>query len=166
MEPLSGETALTRGEIDALVTYAPYSERLAKKPGIRKIFDSRAIPGEVVDVLAFSANLIAEREADIQRVIRAYQRAQSFLRDQPEQAIAIMAQRERIDPLAFRRALENDLHILNGQEQAAYFQAGGPLEQYIRRTTDFLQRIGRIKDAPDARKMLFDSALPRADGRQ
>ncbi len=166
MEPLSGESALTRGEIDALVTYAPYSERLARKPGIRKIFDSRAIPGEIVDVLAFSANLIAEREADIKRIIRAYQRAQSFLRDQPEQAIAIMAQRERIDPLAFRRALENDLHILTGQEQAAYFQAGGALDLQLGRTTKFLQSIGRTKDAPDARQLLFTFALPRGDGRQ
>lgn len=165
MEPVSGEVALPRGEIDASVSYAPYSERLAKKPGIRKIFDSRAIPGEVIDVLTFSSNLITTRQADIQRVIRAYQRAQSFLRDQPEQAIAIMAQREHLEPLAFRRALENDLRLLTWREQAAYLRAGGLLEQQIRRTTDFLQSVSRIQDAPEAREMIFDSFRSPGNGR-
>lgn len=166
LDPLSGESALARGEIDALVTYAPYSERLAKKPGIRKIFDSRAIPGEVVDVLAFSAELVAERASDIKAIIRAYMRAQSFLREQPEQALAIMAQREHIDAESFRKVLENDLHVLTDQEQAAYLQAGGRLEQYISRTTDFLQRTGQIENAPDARRLVFDPGLSRGDGRR
>ena len=166
LDPLSGESALARGEIDALVTYAPYSERLAKKPGIRKIFDSRAIPGEVVDVLAFSAGLVAERASDIKGIIRADMRAQSFLREQPEQAIAIMSQREHIDAESFRKVLENDLHVLTGQEQAAYLQAGGRLEQYISRTTDFLQRTVQIENAPDARRLVFESGLSRGDGRR
>jgi len=159
LDPLSGESALVRGEIDALVTYAPYSVRLEKKPGIRKIFDTRTIPGEVVDVLAFSAELMAGRASDIKRIVRAYMRAQSFLREQPEQAIAIMAQRERIDALSFRQVLENDLHLLTAEEQADYFQSGAGLDQYIGLTATYLQDIGRIKVAPDARRMVIGSAL-------
>lgn len=159
LDPLSGESALARGEIDALVTYAPYSVRLAKKPGIRKIFDTRAIPGEIVDVLAFSAELVTGRASDIKRIVRAYMRAQSFLREQPEQAIAIMAQRERIDASSFRQVLENDLHLLTAKEQAAYLQSGARLEQQIGLTAEYLQHVGIAKVAPDARRMVVDPAL-------
>lgn len=166
LDPLSGESALARGEIDALVTYAPYSERLAQKPGIWKIFDSRAIPGEVVDVLAFSAGLVAERASDIKAIIRAYMRAQSFLREQPAQAIAIMAEREHIDAESFRKVLENDLHVLTSEEQAPFLQAGGRLETYISRTIDFLRRTGQIEPALDARRLVFEPGLPNGDGRR
>jgi len=155
---LSGEMALIRGEIDALVTYAPYAQRLMQKPGIHSIFDSSAIPGEVLDVLAFSAAMLAQRQEDVRRILRAYQRAQAFLREHPEQALAIMAKREQSEVQAFRATLENGLHILTVGDQAAYFETGGGLDQQLPRALAYLQQAGLLKEAPDPRLLRVDAA--------
>ena len=160
MSPLAGEAALAEGKIDAIVSYTPHSERLLKLPGIRKIFDSNSIPGEILDILAFKADLIDARPDDIKRILRAYQRALFFLRDQPQQAIVIMAQREHIDAQSFRRLLGNDMHILSAEEQVSYFELGGTLEQKIALTVDVLQQSGLIQSMPNRRQLIYDSALP------
>ena len=49
MDPLRSESALETSKVDAIVSYSPYADRLLKRPGIRKIFDSSAIPTEILD---------------------------------------------------------------------------------------------------------------------
>ena len=50
--------ALTHGEIDAAVTYAPFSVDMLKNPQLQPLFTTREIPGEVLDVLAIDASVV------------------------------------------------------------------------------------------------------------
>jgi NitT/TauT family transport system substrate-binding protein len=146
----AGKEALAGGRIDALVTYPPVATQALERPGTRKIFDTNAIPGEVVDVLAFTRALLDSRPDDVRRVLRAYERALAYLRTNEAEAIAIMAGREHIPAADFRAALREDMHVLTRREQTPYFASGGVLEKGIARGARNLRALGRVDGAPDA----------------
>lgn len=160
------ESAIVAGRADAVVTYSPFLERLETKPGLRRIFDSKAIPGEIADVLAFSESMLADRAQDARRVVRALLRAQSFLREQPGEALAIMAAREHLGVEQFRLALEVGLHLEAASDQSSYFDSGGRLEKTIARSAEYLRKQGLLAGAVDARQFMTDAAvLPDATKR-
>lgn len=129
--------ALQQGRVDAVVSYPPFSLEMLKQPQFRQIFSTREIPGEIIDIVAVDADVLAKRKADVQAMLRALEAAHLFTQKHPEQAYAIMAARERISPEDFRAAVENDLKLLRAADQAAYFGA----EQRLLRSLQHIQRV-------------------------
>jgi NitT/TauT family transport system substrate-binding protein len=144
MDQASGERALAGGQIDALVTYPPFATRLLANPTLRKLFDTSSVPGEVIDVLAFSDALIDGRPEDVRRIARAYTRAQEFLRTERAEALAIMARREDIEVQEFAAALEGDIRLLGESDQAPYFADAGLIDQQLSRAHAYLRSAARI----------------------
>ncbi|TSE23541.1 putative aliphatic sulfonates-binding protein [Tepidimonas sediminis] len=65
---------LTSGAVDAVVTAEPWASRLEAQGAVR-VFDSRAIPGRIVDVLALRAEVLAARAPAVQHLVDAHTRA-------------------------------------------------------------------------------------------
>lgn len=61
------ESAFAAGDVDAVVTFQPALARLRARGG-RVLFDSRAMPGEIVDVLVYREAL-AHRRGDVLRAL-------------------------------------------------------------------------------------------------
>lgn len=60
--PKNHVEALTQGQVDVVITYEPYSSQL-KKQGAQVLFDSKALPGEIVDILVVQqASWLQHRE--------------------------------------------------------------------------------------------------------
>lgn len=108
--PLSEqERAFFQYEVDAVVTFEPVRTRLLKRGAVR-LFDSREIPGEIVDVLVVRRDVLERQPAAVQRLLRDWFRALAYLTAQPDDAMRRMAPREGISAAELRAALKL-LHI-------------------------------------------------------
>ena len=120
LEQSDMEQAYVRGEIDVAVTYPPVSVRLRSRDDSNVIFTTKAIPGEVVDVVSVEASVLEERPRDIRKILLAWDQALRYAGANPQQANEIMAKREGITAAEFAGALE-ELEIVSLADQSRYF---------------------------------------------
>lgn len=114
------EDNLRQGHVDAVVSYPPTRTTIELAGLARPIFTSSQIPREIVDVMAMEESLVRQRRKECVAVIRAFYRAVEFARTNPDEAMRIMAQREHIDPQAFRQALHAGITLVPLDQQPAY----------------------------------------------
>ncbi|MBM3393843.1 MAG: hypothetical protein FJY37_04245 [Betaproteobacteria bacterium] len=131
-------TAVRSGEVDAVVTYPPMSLELEKSLRMRPLFSSAEIPGEVLDVLSFDATVLAQRQADVRAMLRAYVRAAQYARDHPDEAYRIMATQAGLSVEEFKQAIEGGIELVYAKDQHQFFAANGPLEQAVAFTSKVL----------------------------
>lgn len=89
---VSAERAFEQAQLDAVVTAEPYASRLEARGGVR-IFDSRAIPGRIIDVLAVQAGAIQQQGASVQALVNAHFDGLRMLQADPTGTAQRMAQR-------------------------------------------------------------------------
>ena len=77
--------AWKRGEIDAVVTYEPVATQL-QELGAKRLFDSREIPDEIVDVLAVRTSILEARggKRSVRHLIAAHFQALNHLHTSPD----------------------------------------------------------------------------------
>lgn len=147
--------ALATGAVQAVVTYPPYSSAVHDVPGAVALFDSRAMPRELVDVVALDAPVVAADPDRVRRIADAFARAVRFMREQPDAAYAVMARREGVAPDTFRAQLDQ-IHLVELDEQPVLLAEGGPIDRTLRTLDDLLRRLGRL----DRPTRLDDSLVP------
>lgn len=113
-------SAFSQKEVDAVVTFEPVLTRLITERKGNLLFTSREIPDEVINVLIFHEDALKHRRQDCLRVLRGYLKAREFWKKDPDQAIAVMAHRERVQPDYFRQSL-NGLLIPDLSANITYF---------------------------------------------
>lgn len=85
--------ALISGQVDAAVTYEPYiSAALAQGDGHKVIYTAAEKPGLISDMLVASGDWIAAHPEEVQGLIRAWDQAVEFIRANPEEGGAIIAE--------------------------------------------------------------------------
>lgn len=105
------------GRVDALVTYQPTLGQL-ERAGARRLFDSAAIPGRIVDVLAITPAALERSREGARQLVAAHFRALAWLRDHPADAHARMAQRLGLDADSVAEALAGlELPDLDGNRR-------------------------------------------------
>lgn len=92
LEVSEHETAFKRGEVDAVVTFEPTRTKL-RSFGARQIFDSRLIPGEIVDVLAVRSQYLQAHPQAVEHLLRGWYRALDYLKEKPQDAARIATAR-------------------------------------------------------------------------
>ena len=135
---------LQRGDLDAIVTYAPHDAPLLADPRFHVLFSSRAIPGEVVDVLAVDPAFARRSPKDVQALIQTWWAARAFAHRQPEQAVALMAQRQQTTPDEFRSS-ERELNYPSPVQQTRLLAPTGPLARSIQQMAALMQASGGIR---------------------
>ncbi|OOC11263.1 ABC transporter substrate-binding protein [Thioalkalivibrio halophilus] len=140
------EAAWERDEVDAVVTYQPVADRL-RDDGAHVLFDSRAMPDTIFDVLAIEAGHLERLERSTRHLIAAHFRALHHLRANPVDAGYRMAERLGVpghrametfrglvlpDPASNRRLLDgSDSRVLLAAREIAGLSedAGAPLDR-------------------------------------
>jgi NitT/TauT family transport system substrate-binding protein len=89
--------AFKQGKVDALVTFEPIASQIIAAGG-QPLFDSRAIPGGIVDVLAITGKALAENPNTLRTLLTRYFSALNYLQQQPEDATRRMAPRLGLTP--------------------------------------------------------------------
>jgi NitT/TauT family transport system substrate-binding protein len=135
---------LESGRIAAAVTYPPTSIQLLRSGKYHVLFDSRKIPGEVIDILAVDTEIARNRAADLAAFDRALNHAWIYLQTDREDAIMRMAQRERLSVKEFEEILTDGIQLIPPNEQAAFLKKGGPVDVAISRSATYLHAMGII----------------------
>lgn len=161
VSPLDMAAALKSGQVVAVVTYPPASVDIVRAGLAAPVFSSAAIPGEVVDVLAFDEPIIRERGAEVAAVIRAFHRAQQHAARHPEESIRMMAARERVGPDEFLTALTDGVVLVDAGGQASYFGSSGLLSQVVENSVRALGRISGLRRGPIAPGDIIADGAPR-----
>jgi NitT/TauT family transport system substrate-binding protein len=109
--------ALKAGRIDAAAIWEPFAYRSLKAlGGDGRVLPSARIYNETFNLVA-GHKFIAERQDDLIKVLRALQRAQDFIAQQPGQAQAILKERLQEDQ-AFIEATWRDVDYRMGLTQS------------------------------------------------
>ncbi len=82
--------AYREGKVDALVTFDPVRTKLLAE-GAHVLFDSRQIPGRIVDVLAVRTAVLESHPEALKALIAAHFIALDYLDSQPQAAAALLA---------------------------------------------------------------------------
>jgi NitT/TauT family transport system substrate-binding protein len=111
--------ALDSGKIDIGHTWEPTkSEALAK--GYNQFDKAGNYPGLIIDVLSFSSEIIQNREADVQAVVKSLLEAVDFLKSNTKEAIAIMAKAENMSEADMQSGLDG-LRLLDKRDNKTAF---------------------------------------------
>ena len=113
------QASLLRGDVDAVVTYPPVSFAIDHLAGFHTLFSSGDMPRELLDVVSVERSVFEARRDEIEGLRRAWHRAVSFYRADPQAAIATIAARERASPADVARALKG-VELIDGLQQAAF----------------------------------------------
>lgn len=136
--------ALRSGKIDAVMSYPPNSTEIEEAGIARPIFTSGQIPGEIVDVLALDEAVIRERPDDVAALIRGFYRAVRYAQEHPDDAWRIMAERERVSPESFRKALQTGITLVPLAEQQRFLGKDSSLLPVMRRISQLLREQGQV----------------------
>jgi NitT/TauT family transport system substrate-binding protein len=98
------EAAFSRGQVDAVVTFYPVLARLREQGG-QVLFDSRAMPGEIVDVLVFREDTARRHAPALVALGQAWFTAVKQIHLRDPVAMAAMVQRQKISPAALEQAM-------------------------------------------------------------
>ena len=84
--------AYQSGQADAVITFEPYTSALLAA-GAQVRFDSSAIPGQIVDVLAVRRDAVERHEHNLRQLLSGFFHARDNLLQQPDTALPIINQR-------------------------------------------------------------------------
>lgn len=96
--------AYERGDIDAVVTFEPALGEL-RGLGAIKVFDTSAIPGEVIDVVAVRSSVLKRRRALVDELVSGWEAAIAAFESDPAGAADVVARREGLTAEAYLEAL-------------------------------------------------------------
>lgn len=99
------ESAFREGRVDAVVTHEPMRTRLLRQ-GARVLFDSRALPGEIVDVLVVRGRCLERQPGAVRTLAEGWFRALDFLAREPTGALERMAPRLGLGTGELKAALQ------------------------------------------------------------
>ncbi len=154
-------SAFGRDEVDAVVTFEPIAGQIAAAGG-RRLFDSRAIPGSIVDVLAIRAATLAANPDAARMLVAQYFNALAYLRRHPGDAHRRMAPRLGLSAEAMRDGyqflelpdLAENRRLLRGSPSPLAASAAGLAALMLEK-----ELIARPVDVAD---FVVDTCLPEA----
>jgi NitT/TauT family transport system substrate-binding protein len=153
MEASQHLAALRSGRVDAAVTYEPLAGAM-RAEGYVNLFDSRQMPGDIVDVLVVHAAALSGRPGQVEEMLRGWRRGLQTLQQQPELSAQVLAAGVELTPaeylatlkgLSFYSAADN-LALLSGQPREL-----GQRSEGLALT---LRLIGLLREPPDWARLL------------
>jgi NitT/TauT family transport system substrate-binding protein len=144
--------AYREGRVDAVVTYEPERSKLLEQ-GAEVLFDSRRLPGEIVDVLVVRRDYLVGHPERLTQLRRAWFSARAYLEHSRNAAIQIMAAREHVSPVEFE-AMLHGLHLPDEVENRTLL--GGPAPQLLPAATrlqNVMSEAGLLRGVVPVRPM-------------
>ena len=88
--------AYEENRIDAVVTFEPFRSKLLRQ-GAKEIFNSKAIPNEIVDVLVTKRSIIDNNEETLRDFTQGWLSAIELMKTQPKITAPLLAKRMELD---------------------------------------------------------------------
>jgi ABC-type nitrate/sulfonate/bicarbonate transport system substrate-binding protein len=103
MKPEDMPIALANGDIDGLAIYEPFNHFAIQRAGEDNLFILKEpdLYAEVI-VLAGMSNWVHENERTVEKFLRALKKSESFIKENPDEAITIMSSFTKLDKETLR----------------------------------------------------------------
>lgn len=124
MESNEQPSAFDKGQVDGAVTFDPYRGQFLKS-GATTLFDSRQIPGEIVDLVAVRDVVLQQRPKAVQALLGGWFKAIDYLQREPADAARRMALRQQTSGEQFLASLRG-LHIPTRDENLRMIGGDSP----------------------------------------
>jgi len=134
--------AFKRREIAASVCFEPTRSQLIAAGGV-EVFDSRRIPGEIVDVLAVRSDLETSPASALRHLGAAWDEALAYMKSAPEKAYGVLGRRMGLDPRATRDAF-GGVKLLDRKESAALLRSEEFQQETLVRLHSFMVERGLV----------------------
>jgi NitT/TauT family transport system substrate-binding protein len=106
--------AFEKGKVDGAVTFDPYRTQLLKA-GATTLFDSKQIPGEIVDLVAVRETALTQNPKSVDALLKGWFNAFDYMKQDPQDAAKRMGIRQQISGEQFLAA-QGGLHIPTREE--------------------------------------------------
>jgi NitT/TauT family transport system substrate-binding protein len=155
--------AFMSGRVDAAVVWNPWISQIQKSGTGRPLFTSTQMPGLIPDLLVANTRAIQSKHDDLVAMIRAWFDTEAFIRNSPDQAVAIMAKVVGMDPQQYRVFLPGT-RFFDAAANRAAFDPQNPqsLVRVAPTITAFLLSNKLIEGHPDAERGVDRSLLDAA----
>lgn len=135
------EKALHTSEIQLAAAAPPQSLEILQSQDMHVIFRSSAMPGEIIDTLAASADLLQTSPQLIKQLQDIFQQTMQYIEQHPAIALERLAQNSAL-PV---QTLQRDYRFLKLTEQATYLQSDGQLLSLVDQLQTRLFQLGSLK---------------------
>ena len=154
--------AWRKGDIDAAVTYAPYSVQL-EAAGAHRLFDSRQMPDTIVDVLAVREESLGAGRDALCHLLATHFRTLSYLADASDDAARLIGARRRSEKVAVASAYDG--LVLPDLEKNRLLLAGPSpvLREKAQVLSEVMRRAGLLAGHDDLRGLIHGECLPAAE---
>lgn len=149
--------AYAQGDIEIACTYSPFLENAnnAQKDG-RIIYDSSEMPSAIADVYAFDAQFINNSPQAVESFVKSIFKALDFLKNNPNEALAIAAQSLDLQPQELESQLKgiNLPDVQTNAEMLSNPQSDIYLLKSMTALAEFLKNHNQIETVPDLSNVL------------
>ncbi len=111
--------SLENNEVDAVTVYPPESVTIESEPAYARVFDSAQMEDTIIDVLAVDKSTLKIRNKDLEAIIRAYKRAELYVKENPNVAKKMLSKFVGISMEDLDREMEGVKMVSSGDQ--AYF---------------------------------------------
>lgn len=153
--PDSQLRAWQEGQIDAAITYEPTASRLAQLGGVR-VFDSRAIPDTIMDVLAVMPGSSAQL---VKAAVQGYLKGLEHIRLSRQDAVHRIAAWRNLSVSDVSRSLSG-IHLPDLHANHAYLAENGDLLRAARQLGSTMLEAGLLKRSPVLDGLVDNRFLP------
>lgn len=142
--------AFAAGQVDAAVTWEPALSQGAKAENAHILLTSADKPGLITDVIAATDATLKDKGEDVKAFVRAWYKALDFIKSNPDEANAIMAQGVGgwlSDPKVFGETLTG-IEYLDKDKNMALFgtpEAPGQISKTLGAAIDIWKGFGRVQ---------------------
>lgn len=156
---LPGEKAaaeMTKGTADAFVTWEPIITQALTQAHGHKLFDTSQIAGLCPYGYVFRRQLIEQRPDDVQKFVKVWQRTTEFMRQQPDDAYAIVARvnHKTVEEVREFTKLDYVLDLRDNLKAFSYAAGFESLHGTARVINDFLLKQKQISQRLDSAEFL------------
>lgn len=140
--------AVRQGQVDAVITFEPMAGAL-RASGLRPIFDSRQMPGDIVDVLVVHDSLLAHHREQVDAMVLGWRLGLRAMLSEPARHARTLAAGIDLTPDEYLATFKG-LKFYDAREGLA-LMGGRPraLEQQSRALVLTMRDMGLIRGAPD-----------------
>jgi NitT/TauT family transport system substrate-binding protein len=152
--------AQRQGRVAAAVTYEPVAGPLLEA-GFVTIFDSTAIPGEIIDVLAVRQDVLTARPQAVDDVLRAWDTGLRQLQADPASAADALSRGTDLSPADYRTVLQG-LRFVSLAGSLQMLQGTPPaIDAQARSVARALVDIGALASPPEVARVIDVAPLQR-----
>ncbi|MBS1154731.1 MAG: aliphatic sulfonates family transporter, periplasmic ligand-binding protein [Proteobacteria bacterium] len=158
--------AFMTGRVEAAVVWNPWVSQIEKSGKGKALFTSKDMPGLIPDLLVAQEKAIKGKRKELVGMIKAWFETEKFIRENPDEAVKIMAKVVSLPPAEYKVFLPGTKFFDAAANQAALDPANKASLQAVAPTiAGFLLENKLIDGKPDAGKGVDGSLLAEALGK-